>query len=759
MSVNPDESLTQEVPGRKALFTTITPQHERPSPPSLQDIINQLAAFDGEEELHLPDEWTPLIEKISTLLHNISEKDIQYGEIWNEYTILSNHINQTEKDQQEIKAQYTDIHANYNALLEELRTERNCLSESFERHQVPMALITGKSEIIYANNTFRSLLEIDQDEIEEGERLLIEFSDDEDEEIVVAPNGYRLGSTILSPPPVLPGAMYADSLVVLMGHKPRIGTRDVHSSYEELLDFFSFPAVLIEKDFTIAHANDDFYAFTDIDPSIRDLISDDAPIMATLHPAIEQAFKNQTSSQFEESFYRNETELNVTVHLFSAGERVLCVLVPINKNAAHLADTLLQIHPDPIAILNDHFAIITANEAFSELYGVPSQDLINAQVHELGLLTMSAEILHYSLQDGAIAFTDPVLVSSSYGDEYFTVSLIPVDNIRSLIQLTPARSSDQVRMKTTEDEDIEIIQTPDISTNQGTIDELLSSSTLPIVLCDPSGLILAWSQSCTQAFFSPKQGVHYQEYLIPASEKTDTKPALVCNAQNTNQMFQIYTATLKEQNETVYMLVPTFEELDKIKQLSEENHLLSEKLSEYERKVKVIEKETTYSQEEAYIDVIIFSMGEEFYAMDVTMVREVVEMVSITPIPRTPPHMLGIINLRGEVTHVIDFARILGKTSHVERNLQKIIVLPYEQTEGEHVSIIVDSVQSVTTISSRQVSYLGDQLTDQVSSHIKGIIQMSMQDVSESLILDQDQAASALIIWLDMPALIASIRR
>jgi purine-binding chemotaxis protein CheW len=765
VSVNPDEPLGQGVLGRKALFTTITPQHERTSPPLLQDIINQLATFDGEEALQLPDEWNPLVEKISTLLRDFSEKNTQYNEIWNEYNILSDYVNGIERERQETNAQYKDIHANFNALLDELRTERKCLSESFGRHQVPMALITTKSEIIYANNTFCTLLEIEQKEIEKGERLLIEFSDEEDEEVVMAPNGYRLGCTILSPPPVLPGAMYADSLVVLMGHKPRVGTRDLHSSYEEVLDLFAFPAVLIEKDFTITRANEAFYTFTDIDPGSRDLISDEAPIMAILHPAIDQVLRSQTSSQFEESLYKGESEQNVMVHLFSAGDRVLCVLVPINMNThpALLVEALLQIHPGPVAIINEQFSIVTANEVFSELYGVPSQDLTNMQVHELGLLTMPADDLHHCLQDGAIVFVEPVLVSSSYGDEQFTLSLIPDDTRKQiLLQLDPVKSFEQVNSveKTRNEQKDVVIQTADVSTDKECIDELLSSSTLPIVLCDPSGKILAWSPSCAKAFFSPTRGEHYQEYLIPASEKTDTKPALVCNAQNTNQMFQIYTATLKGQKETVYMLVPIGEELHKINQLSDENHILSEKVLEYESKVKQIEKkQAIHYQEEEEIDIIVFSMGEEYYAMDVTMVREVVEMLPITSIPRGPPHMLGIINLRGEVTHVIDFARVLGKTSHVERDLQKIIVLPFEQTGGEHTSIIVDSVQSVTTISSKHVSSLGDQLTEQTSLHIKGIIQMSVQDVSESMTLGEEQNVPVLIIWLDMPAIIASIRR
>ena len=756
MSVNPNDPLTQIDPlGRKALFTTITPPHERTcNPPlALQDIINQLAAYDGEEALQLPDEWNPLLDRISTLLHNYSEKSTQYNEVWNEYNILSQSINKMEEEHQDVNAQYKDIHANYNALLEELRSERKCLSESFARHQIPMALMTAKSELIYANNSFCSLLDIDQNEIEKGERLLIEFSDEEDEEIVLAPNGYRLGCTILSPPPVLPGAMYADSLVVLMGHKPRVGTRDVHSSYEEILNLFSLPAVLIEKDFTIVRANDEFYTFTGLDPNTRDLISDEAPAMAVLHPAIDEVLRSQASSQFEETFYSGETEQNVAVHLFSAGERVLCVLVPIHTDTALLAEALLQLHPGPVAILNESFSVLTTNEAFSELYSVPSQELIDVQVRELGLLPMPDDDLRRSLQDGAVVFMDPVLVLSRYGDEQLTVSLIPVHDARrrSLLQLVPVQSPEQ-RNKV-------LTQVSEISVDKGLIDELLSSSTLPIVLCDPSGQILEWSPSCTQVSFSPTRGEHYQEYLIPASEKTDTKPALVCNAQNTNQMFQIYTATLKGQKETAYMLVPMGEELHKITQLSDENHLLSEKIREYENKIRQIEKQAIHFQEEQEIDIIVFSMGEEHYAMDVTMVREVVEMVPITPIPRTPPHILGIINLRGEVTHVIDFARILGKTSRVERDLQKIIVLPLDQTGGEYISIIVDSVQSVTTISSKQVSYLGDQITDQISLHIKGIIQMSVQDVSESMTQDEDQTVHTLIIWLDMPALIASIRR
>ncbi|PKL59192.1 MAG: hypothetical protein CVV33_09110 [Methanomicrobiales archaeon HGW-Methanomicrobiales-4] len=156
------------------------------------------------------------------------------------------------------------------------------------------------------------------------------------------------------------------------------------------------------------------------------------------------------------------------------------------------------------------------------------------------------------------------------------------------------------------------------------------------------------------------------------------------------------------------------------------------------------------------IDIVEFELNEELYAIDISMVREVMEMLPITPLPRTPPYVSGIINLRGEVTHVIDLAILLGERPKKDRSGQKIIIIPSDATNGEHVGIIVDNVHSVTEILGRHVSHLGDDITTQIHTHIKGIIKISHDDVLEKRAENNTQAT--LVIWLDIQKILHDIQ-
>jgi len=51
-------------------------------------------------------------------------------------------------------------------------------------------------------------------------------------------------------------------------------------------------------------------------------------------------------------------------------------------------------------------------------------------------------------------------------------------------------------------------------------------------------------------------------------------------------------------------------------------------------------------------------IGTEEFGIDISLVHDIHRMVKITPIPQTPPHFKGIINLRGQIIPVVDF-RIL----------------------------------------------------------------------------------------------------
>jgi purine-binding chemotaxis protein CheW len=77
-------------------------------------------------------------------------------------------------------------------------------------------------------------------------------------------------------------------------------------------------------------------------------------------------------------------------------------------------------------------------------------------------------------------------------------------------------------------------------------------------------------------------------------------------------------------------------------------------------------------------------------------VREVLEFTGCNRVPRTPPHVRGMINLRGSVVPVIDLRLKLGLTA-TERTVDTCVIITEVQVEGEPLVLgaLADAVQEV----------------------------------------------------------------
>jgi purine-binding chemotaxis protein CheW len=71
---------------------------------------------------------------------------------------------------------------------------------------------------------------------------------------------------------------------------------------------------------------------------------------------------------------------------------------------------------------------------------------------------------------------------------------------------------------------------------------------------------------------------------------------------------------------------------------------------------------------------LTFRLGNEIFATDVAKVREVLDLTTITAIPRTPAFMAGVINLRGSVVPVVDL-RLCFEMSKTENTRNTCIVV------------------------------------------------------------------------------------
>jgi purine-binding chemotaxis protein CheW len=149
------------------------------------------------------------------------------------------------------------------------------------------------------------------------------------------------------------------------------------------------------------------------------------------------------------------------------------------------------------------------------------------------------------------------------------------------------------------------------------------------------------------------------------------------------------------------------------------------------------------------IDIVEFELGGERYALDIQLAREIVEMIPITPIPRAPAYISGVINLRGEITNIMNLNTLLNLPNREIRSNQKIIVLVPEAAGGNNVGIIVDDVSSVIQVAESDIDKIGDGFGSELSSFVKGIIKMKNES--------ENGAKKNLIIWIDMQKVIRDL--
>lgn len=96
---------------------------------------------------------------------------------------------------------------------------------------------------------------------------------------------------------------------------------------------------------------------------------------------------------------------------------------------------------------------------------------------------------------------------------------------------------------------------------------------------------------------------------------------------------------------------------------------------------------------------LTFKLGNEMFAIDVSQVREILDVTTITKVPRAPTFMRGVINVRGSVVPVVDL-RMKFDMSKTEQTVDTRIVVMEIALEGELsiIGTLADAVHNVMDI-------------------------------------------------------------
>jgi purine-binding chemotaxis protein CheW len=132
-------------------------------------------------------------------------------------------------------------------------------------------------------------------------------------------------------------------------------------------------------------------------------------------------------------------------------------------------------------------------------------------------------------------------------------------------------------------------------------------------------------------------------------------------------------------------------------------------------------------------EVVAFRIGEQDYCIDIGIVREIRGWTPTTVLPHAPPHVTGVINLRGAVVAVVDLAARLGlgRTAPTGRNVV-IIVSPGDRTVG----LLADVVSDILGVTQDMLQAVPDVASDAARRFITNVITMDEGRMLRKLDLD-----------------------
>ena len=121
-------------------------------------------------------------------------------------------------------------------------------------------------------------------------------------------------------------------------------------------------------------------------------------------------------------------------------------------------------------------------------------------------------------------------------------------------------------------------------------------------------------------------------------------------------------------------------------------------------------------------ELISVRIGEQAYAIDIMAVREIRGWTAATPLPHAPPHVLGMMNLRGAILPVIDLGARLGLGA---ANPTASSVVVVAQIGEAQMGLVVDAVSDILTVAPEQIRPVPEIDRGATAEFMNGIINVN----------------------------------
>jgi purine-binding chemotaxis protein CheW len=134
------------------------------------------------------------------------------------------------------------------------------------------------------------------------------------------------------------------------------------------------------------------------------------------------------------------------------------------------------------------------------------------------------------------------------------------------------------------------------------------------------------------------------------------------------------------------------------------------------------------------IEVVVFALAEERFAVETRHVREVVPFTDYTPLPGAPDFLVGVTNLRGYLLAVIDLRKFFNLPPRGLTDLSRAVVLG-----GDHAAfgVLADAAYEVTTLRTDEILEAPGSVAGVAREYLKGVTAQALV-VLDGAVLLQD---------------------
>lgn len=150
------------------------------------------------------------------------------------------------------------------------------------------------------------------------------------------------------------------------------------------------------------------------------------------------------------------------------------------------------------------------------------------------------------------------------------------------------------------------------------------------------------------------------------------------------------------------------------------------------------EEQASSAREGKYLT---FTLAGEDYGIGILTTKEIIGMIPITPVPRTPTFVKGVINLRGKVIPVLDLRLRFGVEARDYTDRTCIVVVEIEGSAGRiMMGVVVDSVSEVLNIKGEEIEDTPSFGSKMDAEYILGMAKIGK---GVKILLDIDRVLSA----------------